>query len=136
MRFEYDGCTYFLEFKRFYRDLTRYRETVQVNEVTGEEMRAIEGFMVKSTHPYTTVRIMKDIPSCVPDILFRSATVGCHPNDHFTVEEGRLRALRKISTGNGLPPGFKREMWAAYFGRTQKAKPTPKSEVHEGIKVG
>ena len=102
MRFEFDGKTYVIEFKR------AYREYPHTDLETGLQL------MRKSAHPYTTVTVLEVNPEFPLDKkIFRTATVGCHPEDKFSLEKGRCRALRLATITTPLKGNpvmaFKRE---------------------------
>lgn len=111
MRFEHKGKLYALEFSRDYRQIS-YKE----------------GLTVRSERPYTTVTILEitEPDKRVQSIrkVYRTATVGCwHKEPVFTLEKGRLHALRAVS--KSVDKDFKRAMWDAYQKRTSNDTNTP-----------
>lgn len=97
MRFEFEGQKYILEFQRDFKETT------------------VNGEIKKASKPYTTVNLVRfedDKP-----VVHRTATVGCWHRDVYTLEKGRLGALRLMTKGNGLSKEFKRVLWKAYMER-------------------
>ena len=108
MRFDYNGKTYCISFKR------DHKMVPAPNQLEVVKM---------SKFPYTTANI--DI--CQPEPLlggrlvvvvegWRTATVGCwHREKKFSTEKGRVRALRQIT--RTVPVEMKPLMWNAYNSR-------------------
>lgn len=100
--FEVDGEKFFLDFK--------YHKK-QVETISGEKR--------ESTHPYTTVFIMRDRRDThESDEVFLSHTVGVLPKFNFSRPDGRIWALRAV--GKTLSKNFRRQMWEAYAKRLPK----------------
>lgn len=119
MRYTFDGKTYVIEFKRV------YREYPHTDVKTGLQL------MRKSTNPYTTVTILETTPGQPVQKVFRTATVGCHHGDRFSLEKGRCRALRLATIT--LPLQMKPILWKAYHDRRNTdPKSQPTSTVGEG----
>ena len=75
------------------------------------------------TFPYTTARLMIETQAKAGEIeihgfhLYREWTVGCwHKEKRYTLETGRLRALRGLSRGL-TDLGLKQALWKCYLGR-------------------
>lgn len=94
MRFMYGEDLFEIEFQRTKRQ------------------RALGG---PKTFPDTTVRLLRYKPDGQFSEIYREATVGCSIYDKFTLEGGRLAALRAIS--RTLGKDFKRTMWSTYLNR-------------------
>lgn len=120
IKFECDGVKYELEFVRYFGKVR-----VGVNAKTGTEIWA-----PRSDKPFTTAIVWKE----GEPLPFRSYTVGCHKSDHFTKEDGRMAALRmltsgKVEKGKGELRGdqweyrFREALWQAYLHR-----PRPKAK--------
>ena len=111
MRFQVDGTTYALDFQREHKyvHVPYPKQTKGGNKIMETK---------RSTHPYTTVRVVV-VDDSVPPKQWKTAfeaTVGCwHKEDKFTIEKGRLEALRKIN--RIIPPDMKSPMWNAYLQR-------------------
>lgn len=100
MRFTHDSKIYDISFKRHYGTMSG---------------RGDLPLAAPTRHRYTTVDIgilSDDGEEVVP---YRTATVGCHHTDHFTLEQGRLAALRSV--GKALSKDERKEMWDAYINR-------------------
>ena len=102
MRFNYDGIDYVIEFQR---------ELKPRKIQTGRTLSRV----VMKRYPDTTVRILKSSPGALPGEVYREATVGCSVHDQFTLERGRIAALRAVS--RTLETGFKQALWYAYLTR-------------------
>ena len=102
MKFEHEGATYFLDFQRDYKQ-------VEVGNTAGEVVRTA------SHYPSTTVILWKQRENPLAPELYRTATVGCWHKDTFTLEKGRLNAMRLMS--RTLSKEMKRKMWASYMNR-------------------
>lgn len=106
MRFSFEDKQYIIEFKRAYRE---YPHT---------DLESGLQLMRKSAHPYTTVTVFEvNQETPLDKKVFRTATVGCHPGDKFSLEKGRCRALRLATIT--LPLQMKPILWAAYHNRRQ-----------------
>lgn len=114
MRFEHNGDSFALSFRREYRD--------RINE---------KGDTVKSTKPYTTVELYKQEGDKFT--LFRTATVGCWHKDDYRLEKGRLGALRFLSKGNSLSQEFKAAMWKSYMERPRGLTPRLSPEEQKAV---
>jgi len=103
MKFTYEGSTYLIEFER------------------KKHKRKLGGL---TTFPDTTVRILVSRPNRLPGELYRTATVGCSIHDKFSLERGRLAALRLVSMT--LDKDFKKALWTNYINRfpPKPVKPT------------
>ena len=102
MKFEHEGNMYSLDFQR-------ERKPVVVGATPeGEPVQA------PSLYPYTTVVLWRKMKDGTLE-LFRTATVGCWHGEYFTLEKGRLQALRLVS--KTLSKELKKKMWAAYMNR-------------------
>lgn len=100
MKFKYNGTEYLIEFERQYRQIR-----------SGYDEQKQEQIFKQSRYPYTTAKILT-----LPDKkVFREATVGAHYKEAFTLEKGRLNAMRLIS--RTLDKGFKKAFWEAYVSR-------------------
>jgi hypothetical protein len=71
--------------------------------------------LVPSKFPYTTVNIVELGEKRSDDTIYRTATSGCYHQDKFSLEEGRLHALRLVSKTLDKP--MKKAMWNAYMNR-------------------
>lgn len=116
MRFEQDGITYELNFSRRVHDVKVVKT----------------GVLIKSSKPFTSVKVVVVQPGVSPKSwrTYRQTEAGCFKDDHFTFEEGRRAALRKLCKVAGLPKSFKTAMWKAYMDRPRtksapKGTPTP-----------
>ena len=109
MTFGHEGYMYLIDFQREHK-------SVRVG-VTPEG----EDVFAPSRFPYTTVNLFRmTIP--VDPIngkmeLYRTATVGAWHKEKFTLEKGRIHALRSVSTT--LPKDLKNKLWQAYMGRNK-----------------
>jgi len=131
MKFEFDGLQYVLEFERSSKQVT-----VGSQKDEKGNRRAVKA---TSRYPYTTVRIIQ-LPKNVKDVtrgsrvVYRTATVGAYHKDNFTLERGRILALRAVS--QTLTKEFKRVMWDAYMHRTViKSAPLPVETPDIGVDV-
>lgn len=115
MKFEFGGKNYEIEFRRVYRE---YPHTDPETKLQ---------FMRKSTYPYTTANVIEiDPKNPLNKKVFRTATVGCHKGDRFSLEKGRTRALRLLTITT--PKAMKPVLWKAYHERTRtqtSAAPEP-----------
>ena len=110
MRFEFDGRSYYITFQR------KHREYLRHDYETGLD------FNVKSKYPDTTVTIFETDPAHPLDKkVFRTATVGCWREDHFSLEKGRVRALRLATVT--CPLAMKPLLWKAYHDRKSQDLP-------------
>jgi hypothetical protein len=122
MRFTYNDKTYVLEFSRKHRE----RADGQSLVTTVRPM---------STHPYTTVKVIEVDPrNPAHRYLYREATVGCWHKEVFTLERGRIHALRAV--GKNMPADFKAAMWKAYTDRETIKKKQPYTEETEVVTLG
>ena len=114
MQFEYDGYKYKIEFQRNYKMV----------RVGVDKQTPPNDLFQASRHPYTTVILWKHEKDRTSFTLHRTATVGCwHKEGRFTLEVGRLRALKAIS--RTLSDGLKKAMWASYMNRERKPHVAP-----------
>lgn len=115
MRFTFDGKDYTIEFQR------SFRERVKTN-LAGDDV------VTKSTKPYTTVTLLEaDLGRPQAKTTYRTATVGCWHKDKFSLETGRVRALRSMT--RTLPKAMKPVLWKAYHDRVKKTPaPAPAGE--------
>lgn len=116
MRFEFEGDTFAIDFKREYktiRNATTIRKGVEVL------------VPVKSKFPYTTANLLKLDPTkrgLVGSSIYATATVGAwHREPVFSTETGRLRALRNLV--RTLPKSMRPKVFSAYFSRVKKVEP-------------
>lgn len=99
MRFTFNGSEYSIEFKREFKEITRFN-----------------GEVVKSRFPYTTVTLFKGAKKA--EVAVRTATVGAfYAEKEFTHEKGRLYALRSISRSMNNERDLKKALWKAYISR-------------------
>lgn len=109
MRFQFEGKTYSIEFQR---DYSTHRSVSTSPEATTTTF-------VKDTFPYTIARIMlhtTTVDGKEKLEVWRTAKVGCwHQEKKFSLETGRLRALRNIT--RTIPKPMKPLMWDAYHSR-------------------
>lgn len=106
MRFTFAGKTFRIEFER-------KRKTVHVrNPFEDGEINAI-----MSSFPYTTVRILEEMNDGLQASLYRTATVGCSLHDRFSFEDGRIAALRAITTT--IPKPMRKALWDGYIKRVK-----------------
>lgn len=111
MRFVVDDQEYRIEFERKYKlIIVRY----DYDPVKDQHNPVYE----RAKFPYTTANIFKVVNG--KDILFRTYTVGAHFKERFTLESGRVNALRMITKGNSLSKAFKKALWDAYHERVTK----------------
>ena len=78
--------------------------------------------MKDSQFPYTTVTLLKDpVPYLIPHKfeIYRTATVGCWHRDkaNFTLEKGRIHALRLLSKTMDNEKDLKQALWKTYMDR-------------------
>ena len=137
MRFTVDGRTYAIDFQRDYRSRDHYEEVAE-EQADGTVKLVTVKTTVKSTYPYTTVKIL-EVDDTIPRKdwkVYRTYTVGCATSDRFSPEAGRKAALR-MALGTGIlerPVGviitpklkelllrqakvFRSAAWKAYFDR-------------------
>lgn len=109
MKFVVDGDTYELDFQRSYKQIPIERQP--------------DGVIVyqKSKYPYTTCTILRHHASSGKVSVYRSCTVGAYHKDKFTLEAGRMNALKLLSKGNSLTKHFKAQMWKTYLNRGKTA---------------
>lgn len=104
MRFTFGDAEYKLSFRRFNR-------RVVTGATEGGELRYAD-----SKYPYTEVTLTrkgldgKEVP-------IRKDVAGAYFKERFTLEQGRLAALRKISIT--LDKELKKAMWEAYTRRSR-----------------
>lgn len=113
MRFVHEGKTYALEFQRTHRDIRRYQK------VKGKT-KAIE--TVSTRYPYTTVNLLElgpeDPKTGKPtSTIYRTGTVGCWFRDRFSLEDGRLAAMRFMVRADGVSREMRIKVFDCYFGR-------------------
>ena len=101
MRFTFNGEQYALEFKRIPREFTDPRD----------------GLRKLSAKPYTTVNLLQFDGNGQNPAIFRTGTVGCWWRDNYSLEKGRLGAMKLMTKGNSLSKEFKQAVWLAYFNR-------------------
>ena len=116
MRFKYQGTQYLIEFERYYPVVTKW--------VDGKEDVGI------STKPSTIARLVTFDPDN-PDVkarkkTFLMGTAHCNHKDKFTLEGGRVAALRALSN-HLTDPVLRKAMWSAYQNRFTGRKPAPMS---------
>lgn len=120
MKFEFEGLSYAIEFKR--------------------ENRVPSGSNVAVPRPYTTARIVRLGEDKADRTIVREYTVGWNPHDRFSYEAGRKIALTRAMfdaptksggeplMGTTLSREFRTAVWEAYFGRfveTRVSAPSP-----------
>lgn len=114
MNFAYENRRYRIEFQRDKKRLQR------------------PGTPEVSRFPYTTARLLEFDEVAKEYKVVASASVGCwHKEPRFTREEGRLKALRKLT--DKLPTDLKPRLWETYHNRFTEV---PKNKVLEGEIVG
>lgn len=113
MRFNWDGTEFELSFEREIKK-------VQVRDKTYKNGGKVWRWE-KSKHPYTTAvirQVVPDTPAETWPVAFE-AEVGClDAFDTYNIEQGRLWALRKLSTY--VPAEMRPVIWGAYHGRQKK----------------
>lgn len=109
LRFEFEGKLYTIEF---------HREHKQV-QVKDKQIRGVRRF-VKSKYPYTYVEVREhtDPANLGTYNLVVKAEQGCCPEDKFTLEEGRLRVLKKATPD--LPKELRGLVWDTYLNRQSR----------------
>lgn len=119
MKFTYNGLNYRIEFERKVRT-----HKVLLKDEDGHPVRDENDGVIfedlPDDYPSTTVRIIQeypDLPSVIPgaQIVLRTNTVKPWRNEPFTLEHGRIYALRSVTPG--WPRKFKQAMWEAYINR-------------------
>lgn len=119
MEFVYQGQQYRIEFSRKHKIVKTFREDGKQTEV-------------KSKYPFTTAYLQRKINSETMngwENVAEPATVGCIPTDKFTLESGRLKALKKLTAR--IAKELREPMWTSYHGRLtavkEKKSSTPSS---------
>lgn len=113
MKIVYNAINYVLEFSRDYKTVELW-----VKDAAGNRHKQ----KVLSTYPYTTARVVQLQPNG-DRIVWKSASVGCHPLDKFTQASGRLWAMKRLTNGKGgFPKDFKAALWDAYLNRNLQPK--------------
>lgn len=109
MKFTYKGKDYVIEFQRRNKHVTRYRPD-------GTQ------FYLESKYPSTIARLVEIDPAKpLAEKIFREASVGCwHQEPQFSLEKGRIRALRMITMT--IDKDMKPLMWDAYHNRVATIK--------------
>lgn len=108
MRFDFAGSQFQIEFQRTKKDvvITRRIKDQQTGDIITTDT------IQPSQHPYTIVRLTETKPGVEPHVLVE-ASVGCAPMDRFSVSEGRVQALRKLT--RAVPDkAFRKAIWEAY----------------------
>lgn len=118
MRFTHEGRTYVIEFQREYR----MKDALVLQEDGTEKIESVPA----TRYPDTTAYVLEVKPSTADAtgdtgkeerVPYRSYRVGCWHRDGFTLERGRLNALRGITRSNSLSYNFKQALWNAYIKR-------------------
>lgn len=109
MKFTVNGNEYVIEFERQFRQIH-----------SGYDHAKNEPIFKRSRYPYTTVRIIENRKGAFPGKVYREATVGAHYTEAFSLEKGRLNALRLVSKTLDKP--FKKALWTAYMERDVKVQ--------------
>lgn len=124
LKFEFEGTKYRIDFTREARTVKQFRGYADsVDTSNGEVIKVPVVVDVPARYPYTTVTLWKTMPGG-GEVIYRSYTVGCIHTDSYTLEDGRLAALRMLSKSNSLDKPFKKAMWTCYFDRfNQKHNP-------------
>ena len=110
MQFTYKDINYRVEFQRFHKQVTVYKNGT--------------GYNTQSKYPYTMVRLLELSPKNSPRVI-ASATAGCLPTDVYSNAQGRLQALRKLSERlrkSGAPRALTAGLWVAYSHRGEQPK--------------
>lgn len=111
MRFTYAASQFELEFKRKKEEIT-----LQRRDKDGQVILTIQ----ESTHPYTTAVLYESNLNMTPKVL-HMAIVGCAPGDKYSVKQGRIEALRKL-TRKIEDKGLRKAVWEAYAKRGETRK--------------
>ncbi len=118
MKFTFEGKEYYLQFERDHKNVEVFKQR--------------QKHIIKSTHPYTTVRLYELMPSVggvSTKLSVAAATVGCfpgtalRPGDFYTNSKGRLHAMKDLSltlSRMKFPKQFVKAMWQAYDSRAGK----------------
>jgi hypothetical protein len=102
MRFTVFDQEFSMEFSRAHREIPVHNDDGTTT-------------FVLSKYPYTTIMLWRHLQGENPEV-YRTATVGAwHKEKTFTLERGRLCALRAVSTT--LDRVVKAAMWDAYMRR-------------------
>lgn len=102
MTFQHGEKTFKIEFHRERREVKTFDEK-------GKEV------FVLSKHPFTTAEIVELTEDKEKRVVLASASAGCSPEDKFTLESGRLRALKKVT--DQLPREMRKVLWETYHSR-------------------
>lgn len=117
MRFDFNGKTYAIEFKRTLNKVERLDETGQT-------------IVIQKRYPDTTVNILEFDLTTVDEKgkpvskVFQTATVGAwNKEPNFSKETGRLRAIHNVM--RTLPKEMKPLVWYAYQNRKGRVSINP-----------
>lgn len=115
MKFDFAGSQFQIEFQRSVQDVTLTRRVKREAEDGSIEV-VTDHTVQKSQHPYTTARLSATGPlGTAPQVLIE-ASVGCAPSDKYSVAEGRVQALRKLT--KAVPEKeLRKAIWQAYSER-------------------
>lgn len=106
MRFYYLDREYSLEF-------CRERTKVKVRDEYMKNVFRLE----LSKYPFTEAVIREVDPKQAPKYwtIYKFAKVGCLPSDYFSLEDGRLQALKRLTIM--IPREMRGPLWNAYHSR-------------------
>lgn len=106
MRFTYNGSEHSLSFKRTTADVTRFN-----------------GEVVKSRHPFTFVALETVVRDPDGKVTSRTKVLEdkaiTSKGDHFSIEQGRLAALRNLTRTMTTQKDLKKAIWTAYVKRAR-----------------
>lgn len=106
MRFTYNGAEHSLSFKRITTIVTRFN-----------------GEMVKSRFPFTFVILETITRDADGKITSRTKVLEdkaiTSKGDHFSIEQGRLAALRNLTRTMTTQKDLKKAIWTAYVKRSR-----------------
>jgi hypothetical protein len=112
---------------RFKLDFSTGKRLVQVGTIRhGTKVNDKELVYADSLYPYTTAKLL-EVNDTQPEVMWRvhaEATVGCHPQDVYSEETGRLAAMHKL--GKLVAPELMIEMWKCYTASSPVKTAMPK----------
>lgn len=120
MRFTFAGSQYQLEFQRAHRDVELRRRVKEVDAETGEVKDVDQVIVQPSTYPYTTARL--ELLQDGKTTTVAEASVGCAVIDKYSVREGRVQALRRLTDRHtGVQDkALRKAIWQAYEQRATR----------------
>jgi hypothetical protein len=125
LRFEYEGEPYAIEFSREHRK-------VPVVISQNYDHKVVD--RVDSKYPYTTARVVSITRNGTRGTVLYTATTGCATVDKFTLERGRIVALRKLT--KKVSKAFRKAIWTCYQDRFPPKTKKPKDVCpHCGTKL-